>query len=118
MKEIHIPNGVTSIGINAFAKLYALESLTIPDSVTSIGSNAFASIALRSTYNKMKNLLKTITIPDGVTVLESNVLSSTGLETINLPSNLLTIEDDAFNGNHYLENLVLPNTVKTIGNVY
>lgn len=38
-----IPNGVISIGKNAFYKYKNLESITIPDSVTSIGEGAFAS---------------------------------------------------------------------------
>ena len=38
-----IPNGVISIGGNAFRGCENLESVTIPDSVTSIGEGAFAS---------------------------------------------------------------------------
>ena len=38
---IYIPNGVTSIGDQAFAYCGGLESITFPDSVTSIGMHAF-----------------------------------------------------------------------------
>ncbi len=41
MTSITIPDGVTSIGFDAFAWCYALTSVTIPSSVTSIGGNVF-----------------------------------------------------------------------------
>ncbi len=41
MKSVIIPNGVTSIGENAFGACYDLESVIIPSSVTYIGNMAF-----------------------------------------------------------------------------
>ena len=41
VKSITIPDGVTSIGEEAFENCNALESITIPDSVTTIGESAF-----------------------------------------------------------------------------
>ena len=41
IKDLVIPNSVTSIGGNAFRGCSGLTSVTIPNSVTSIGSNAF-----------------------------------------------------------------------------
>ena len=46
-----IPNGVISIGNNAFAECEALTSVTIPNSVTSIGNCAFALVgSLKDAY--------------------------------------------------------------------
>jgi hypothetical protein len=42
IKNLTIPEGVTSIGNYAFANCYRLLSITIPDGVTSIGGQAFA----------------------------------------------------------------------------
>ena len=43
IKSVVIPNGVTSIGREAFSGCKNLTSITIPDSVTSIGFSAFYS---------------------------------------------------------------------------
>ncbi len=55
--NVVIPDGVTSIGNNAFAWCKSLTSITIPNSVTRIGDWAFA----------WRKSLTSITIPDSVT---------------------------------------------------
>ena len=55
--DVVIPDGVTSIGYEAFYDCTSLQTITIPDSVTSIGDYAFR-------YCKS---LQTITIPDSLT---------------------------------------------------
>ena len=57
VKDLVIPNSVTSIGIDAFINCTGLTSVTIPNSVTSIGTAAFA-------YCKG---LTSVTIPNSVT---------------------------------------------------
>ena len=42
LKDVNIPNSVTSIGDASFMACDSLNSIDIPNSVTSIGSNAFA----------------------------------------------------------------------------
>ena len=56
-----IPNSVTSIGADAFARCTSLKSITIPNSVINIGNDAF--------YNC--DSLKNITIPDSVVSIGS-----------------------------------------------
>lgn len=57
--SIDIPNGVTSIGSDAFHYCYNLTSVTIPDNVTTIGSSAF----------EYCTAMKKIVIGSGVTTM-------------------------------------------------
>ncbi len=68
-----LPEGVTSIGAQAFYGCTGLTSLTIPDSVTSIGAQAFDGCT---------GLTGTIRIPDGCQVAESAFSNCPGLTVI------------------------------------
>lgn len=57
LSGVVIPNGITSVGFNAFYNCSSLTYVIVPDSVTSIGGNAFFGCSN----------LTSITIPDGVT---------------------------------------------------
>ena len=59
VKDLVIPNGVTSIGVGAFMGCSSLTSVTIPNSVTSIGHNAFYGCTS----------LTSNTIPDSVKII-------------------------------------------------
>ena len=65
--EFTIPDGVTSIGDQAFDSCENLTSIVIPDGVTSIGYSAFYGCTN----------LKSITIPDSVTSIERNAFNYT-----------------------------------------
>lgn len=66
---VTIPDGVTSIGKNAFLGCGLLQSITIPDSVTSIGDKAFLLCVS----------LKGITIPDGVLSIGNDAFANCNL---------------------------------------
>jgi hypothetical protein len=83
-----IPNSVTSIGDDAFAYCYGLNSVTIPNSVTSIGDGAFAdcygltSVAIPNSVTSIGaaafagcNSLSSVIIPDSVTNIKDGYLS-------------------------------------------
>ncbi len=79
IKSVSLPNGLTSIGDNAFSGCSGLTSITLPDSVTSIGEWAFLGCENLKTINLGNSLeyigwdafrnctsLKSITIPSSV----------------------------------------------------
>jgi hypothetical protein len=71
-----IPNGVTSIGLGAFADCYKLSAVTIPITVTNIGDNAFYGSALSA-----------VTIPVSVTSIGSNAFYGVNMKTIAVNAN-------------------------------
>ena len=87
IKDLVIPNSVTSIGNYAFSGCSGLTSVTIPNSVTSIGKNAF----------RRCSGLTSVTIPNSVTSIgEAAFFGCTGLTSITIPNSVTSIGDGAF----------------------
>ncbi|MEG2541046.1 MAG: leucine-rich repeat protein, partial [Clostridia bacterium] len=105
-----IPQGVTSIGANAFYFCARLRSITIPDSVTSIGKWAFANCSALTSFTIGSNVktigmgafyecknLTSVTIPNGVTTIGEKAFSfCKNLTSIIIPSTVTTIDANAF----------------------
>ena len=82
-----IPEGVTSIGYDAFYNCNGLTSVTIPNSVTTIGESAFGNC----------NGLTSVTIPEGVTSIGNYAFDAcTGLTSVTIPEGVTTIGYLAF----------------------
>ena len=106
LKEIVIPEGVTSIGSYAFYGCSGLTSVTIPQGVTEIGSDAF----------RYCRRLTSVTIPQGVTSIGSWAFyNCDGLTNIILPPTLRNISYEAFNYCSNLKEIRIPSSVRTIG---
>lgn len=136
LESVIVGNGVTSIGSSAFQDCYNLTSVTIGNSVTSIGDAAFQGC------EKLTN----ISMPDSITYLGYNVfdgchnvqyneydnasylgnesnpyvvfvkVSDTISASYSVKENTKVIYQDAFNGHINLTSVVIPDSVKFIGN--
>ena len=101
-----IPDGVTSIGANAFSDCKNLTGVTIPNSVTSIGASAF--YACKS--------LTGMTIPNSVTSIGDYAFSAcSNLTGVKLPNNLTVIGNGVFQACLNLSCVSIPKSVTSIG---
>lgn len=99
-----IPEGVVSIGEEAF-EYHKATSIKLPSTLKTIGAGAFC-------YN---NNLENIAIPNGVTIIEPNTfLYNKNLISVTIPSKVAEIKEKAFS-NTGLNSIVVPGSVKTIG---
>jgi len=106
LREITIPDSVTSIGNYAFYECTSLTEITIPDSVTSIGNYAFYECTS----------LTEITIPNSVTSIGHSAFSScTSLREITIPDSVTSIGAYAFYYCTSLTEITIPDSVTSIG---
>ena len=106
IKDLIIPNSVTSIGDWAFYGCSGLTKITIPNSVTSIGNYAFQSCSN----------LTSVTIPNSVTSIgDWAFYGCSNLTSITIPNSVTSIGDRAFYGCSGLTKITIPNSVTSIG---
>ena len=87
MTEIVIPDGVTSIGSDAFSYCSKLTDVTISNSITSIGSSAFSHCSS----------LTSITIPNSVTSIGNDAFwNCSSLTSITIPNSITRIGGGVF----------------------
>jgi len=105
LKEIIIPEGVTTISDRAFHQCDNLEKIIIPNSVTSIGEFAFNGCLS----------LTNITISNGVTSIGSHAFKGcSALSIVSFGKNVEEIGESAFADCNNLTSITMPNKVSVI----
>ena len=135
IKDLIIPNSVTSIGGYAFYNCSGLTSVTIPNSVTSIGTYAFrdcsgltsveinSNAILSKSYNSSSSLndvfgdlVQNYIIGNDVTSIGDYAFCGcTGLTSIEIPNSVTSIGTYAFAYCTGLTSVTIPNSVTSIG---
>ncbi len=127
--EYIIPDGIVSIGQEAFYKHPELARIILPDSLTVISDAAFAECSGliridlpaglaklgRATFTGCTNL-RSIVIPEGITVLEDSLFyECDSLISVHLPKSIESIGGAAFYLCRHLRTIVIPEGTKVIG---
>ena len=116
-----IPNGVTSIGYEAFYDCSKLSSITIPNSVTSIGYKAFYDCSnLTSVYynGDLSDWCNIDFDSDTSNPLINGTklyINNTEVTKVTIPSDISEIKNYTFYGCSSLTNVTIGNGVTTIG---
>jgi hypothetical protein len=111
LKEIQIPEGVTSIGVRAFASCEKLSGIILPETLLKIGEEAFCKcISLNGIRipPKIKTIprlaftfcegLEWVTFPESLKIIEEMAFGNCGLRSIELRCSIQEIVYGAFAG--------------------
>lgn len=128
LEKVSIPNGVTSIGGEAFAYARVLKHVNIPNSVTSISGSAFKECSALQDVNIPEGItiipeymfyncrcITKMIIPDGVTKIGAGAFMSLGASSISIPDSVTNILSQAFQYSQLVD-IVIKGTPK-LGNV-
>ena len=107
LKTVYLPSTITSLPSSAFSNCSSLENVIIAD-------NCALSAISASAFNKCSSL-KNIDLPDNITTISSTAFQYSGLISIELPIDLVTIGDRAFQSCLSLESVVFHDNVTTLG---
>ena len=108
LKSLNLPEGLTSIGVGAFAAVSYIPNTTLTSVVLPNGLKTIPDEAFRGCV-----ALASVTLPSDLTSIGASAFGGAAFTSIDLPQSLVTIGKSAFGGTG-LVSIDIPNSVKTI----
>ena len=116
VQRVVLPDGVTSIPASAFENCIQLSNVTLSDKVETIGANAFDAC---SALNKIKVRSASGSVAEGLpsslTTIGKAAFSGARLQSVKLPASVKTVESEAFANDSSLKTLELNEGLASIG---
>ena len=106
--NVVVPNNVVSIGASLFAYCKYITSLSFEANSSLTNINSGA-------FYGCNNLTGTVNIPSGVTSIEDNAFDGAKITSLTLPDTLTKIDYAAFRGNSFTS-VTIPSSVFSVGN--
>ena len=104
VKKVFVPEGIEILPDYFCASQFEVEEVYLPDSIVEIGKGAF----------EFCKSLKNINLPKNLKKLGEDAFSNAGIETIELPQDIKTIERCAFYVCENLQTIILPENLEII----
>lgn len=111
--DLRIPDGTEVIRGGAFSAAASIEHLFLPSSVTEIREGAFSCQFTGELGYCSK--LKSVDFANGLETIGDSAFAYTSIESLSLPTTLISIGSCAFNGCYALNKVIIPNGVEEIG---
>lgn len=116
VQRVVLPDGATSIPASAFENCIQLSNVTLSDKVETIGANAFDAC---SALNKIKVRSASGSVAEGLpsslTTIGKAAFSGARLQSVKLPASVKTVESEAFANDSSLKTLELNEGLASIG---
>lgn len=104
LERVHLPSTIVGIEIAAFNGCWKLSEINLPDSIIFLEEKAFSNCPS----------LRHITLPPKLEWICPELFANSGIESIEIHSNISKICNDAFWECDNLKSLTIPSTVKEI----
>ncbi len=127
LEKVIIEDGVEKIRESAFTECRNLEEIELPDSINYIGYQAFYSctnLKMITIPPKVENILgytfsgahnlSTVILNEGLKSIGEKAFGSTSFSEITIPSTLTKIENQIFDQNSNLKNIIIKNNANFI----
>lgn len=113
--SIEIPKNITTIDGGAIYRCNNLRSIVVAKDNPIYDSRKGCNAIIETATNRLVCGCSATIIPQDVTCIGSRAFSGSNIENIVLPSNIQTIEDNAFNSCDSLVSVTLSDSLQTIG---